>query len=262
LLTGKCILLTRPAGQNEALAAALQAHGAEAWLLPLIEILPPAEADAAALQAMAAQLPDFDLAFFVSPNAVEHALRLLPRPLWPASLRVATVGPGTARALHEAGFAEVIVPSNGFDSEAVLALPEFSAPAVAGRRVLILRGNGGRELLAESLFARGVQLAVRTCYQRRAPVLDVAPLLQAAHTGRLQAMVFSSSEAVDNLAQQLAAHTPALLRSAPVFVPHARIAQRLRELGAGELIETMPRGCRPAGGLAGPSRRVNCSSIG
>ncbi len=240
MLTGKCILLTRPAGQNEALAAALQAHGAQTWLLPLIEILPPGEADAAALQALAPRLSGFYLAFFVSPNAVAHALRLLPHPLWPASLRVATVGPGTARALHEAGFAEVVVPSSGFDSEAVLALPEFSAPAVAGRRVLILRGNGGRELLAETLLARGAQLAVHTCYQRRAPVLDVASLLQAARKGRLAALVFSSSEAVDNLAQQLAENMPALLRCAPVFVPHARIAQRLRELGATDLIETAP----------------------
>ena len=239
-LAGKRIVLTRPAGQNETLATVLQAQGAAVWCLPLIEILPPSEADAAALQALAPLLSSFDLAFFVSPNAVEHALRVLPHAGWPANLGVATVGPGSARALHQAGFSEVIVPQAGFDSEAVLALPAFAAPAVAGRRVLILRGNGGRELLAETLAARGAQVAVRTCYQRRAPVLDVAPLLQAARDGALHALVFSSSEAVGNLALRLGEATHELLQAVPAFVPHPRIAQRVRELGAAELIETAP----------------------
>lgn len=239
-LAGKRILLTRPAGQNESLAAALQAHGAATCCLPLIEIVPPDDADAAALQALAPHLADFALAFFVSPNAVAHALRLLPRACWPAGARVATVGPGSAKALHDAGFSEVIVPQTGFDSEAVLALPAFAAARVAGRRVLILRGNGGRELLAETLSARGAQVTLRTCYRRRAPALQAGPLLKAASEGGLQAIVFSSSEAVSNLAQCLGANMRGLLQAAPVFVPHARIAQRVRELGGFELIETGP----------------------
>jgi uroporphyrinogen-III synthase len=153
-LRGRSIVVTRPAGQADSLCAALAALGAEPLRFPLLTISPVA--DPAPLEAVARRLAEFELAFFVSPNAVNFALDvMLPVAPWPAELRVATVGKGSEAALAARGFTRVIAPQSGFDSESVLALPAFQAPALTGRRVLILRGDGGRDLLGDTLSARG-----------------------------------------------------------------------------------------------------------
>ena len=142
-LHGRSIVVTRPAGQADSLCAALAALGAEPLRFPLLTIAPVA--DPAPLEAVARRLGEFELAFFVSPNAVNLALDvILPAAPWPAELRVATVGKGSEAALAARGFERVIAPQSGFDSESVLALPAFQAPALAGRRGLIQRACAGR----------------------------------------------------------------------------------------------------------------------
>ena len=148
-----------------------------------------------ALQAIPAA-GEFSLAFFVSPNAVRFALdAMLPVAPWPAGVRVATVGKGSEAALAERGFTRVIAPSIGFDSESVLALPAFQVDAVAGRRVLVLRGDGGRDLLGDTLTARGAgsnTSPVTTVAARRRP----GALVERARAGRLDALTLTSSEGV------------------------------------------------------------------
>ncbi|GAB4060711.1 uroporphyrinogen-III synthase [Uliginosibacterium sediminicola] len=229
-LQGRCVLVTRPAHQAQTLVQGLRAAGAEALLLPLLEIRPLA--DTQPLAALGARLADYSLVFFVSSNAVQHALQVLPRALWPAQLRIATVGPGSAQALREAGFDQVLLPERDFDSEGVLAMPAFQAAALAGRRVLILRGNGGRELLASTLRARGVEVDVVSCYQRLPAVLDVQPVLQRFAAGQLDAISLTSSEGAAHFVAQLGEAAPQLLASLPCFVPHPRIAAKMTELGA------------------------------
>ena len=156
-LAGRSIVVTRPVGQADSLCAALIGLGAEPLLFPLLTISPVA--DPAPLQAVARRLEDFALAFFVSPNAVNFGLdAILPAAPWPASLPVATVGKGSEGALAARGFTAVIAPQSGFDSESVLALPAFQAQAVAGKRVLILRGDGGRDLLGDTVAASTIGL--------------------------------------------------------------------------------------------------------
>jgi len=158
----------RPREQAESLCARIEAAGGHALRFPVIAVGPAL--DPAPLQAIVGRLDEFDLAFFVSPNAVDHAMRaILPQRAWPARLRVATVGKGSQRVMHGWGFAEVIAPQDGFDSEAVIALPEFAAEAVRGRKVLIFRGDGGRELLADTLRERGASVEYVTCYRRYCP---------------------------------------------------------------------------------------------
>ena len=119
-LHGRSIVVTRPAGQADSLCAALAALGAEPLRFPLLTIAPVA--DPAPLEAVARRLGEFELAFFVSPNAVNLALDvILPAAPWPAELRVATVGKGSEAALAARGFERVIAPQSGFDSESVLA---------------------------------------------------------------------------------------------------------------------------------------------
>jgi uroporphyrinogen-III synthase len=216
-LAGRRILVTRPRELAQGLAALVARAGGEAVPYPAIEIRDAD--DPAPARALLARLGDFDLAVFVSPSAVRKAFELLGR-AWPEPVRAAAVGEGTRRELETRGLRQVIAPSGEADSEALLALPEMAAP----RRVAILRGAGGRELLAETLAARGASVESVACY-RRAPPEAPPP------AGRLDAICVNSVEALQNLLALLGAER---LAGAPLFVAHARIARRARELGLGE----------------------------
>lgn len=236
-LSGRCIAVTRPEGQAESLCQAIRAAGGQALPFPVLAIGPVP--DDAPLLALLPRLDEFDLAFFVSPNAVHHALDIvLSCRAWPAALRVATVGKGSERALALRGFSQVIAPQQGFDSESVLALPEFAAAAVHGRRVLILRGDGGRDLLAETLRTRGASVECVCCYRRFRPEIDSERLLAPARAGRLDALLLTSTEGVSNLALMVGEQGLALLRPVPVFASHPRIASRACEVGFTRVVST------------------------
>lgn len=246
-LQGRLIAVTRPEAQCASLAGAIRARGGEALVFPLI-LIEPIE-DSTALRAARDSLRDFDLAFFVSPNAIELGVAALGgREGWPPGLAVATVGAGSRRALEAQGFERVIAPREGADSEAVLALPEFSAAALGGKRLLIVRGDGGRDLLGQEAGRRGATVSYLSCYRRRAPAGGAESLVQSARSGRLSALTATSSEALANLAALAGAEGLAALSRVPVFVPHPRIAQRAQALGFVHVIET---GAGDSGLLAG-----------
>jgi uroporphyrinogen-III synthase len=131
-----------------------------------------------------------------------------------------------------------VAPRERFDSESLLALPELAGEHVGGRRVAIFRGDGGRELLAETLRARGAEVDCVSCYRRSGPAEGVAPLLAAWRTGKLDALTVSSSEGLRYLVDLLDTEGHALLQKTPVFVPHARIAENARALGLSNIILT------------------------
>ena len=220
-LRGRGILVTRPAGQAQRLAALVEAGGGRAILFPAIEIEP--------LEGPLPPLEEFDLVAFVSPTAVQCAGARLKG----SSVRVAAVGSGTRRELEAQGFTDVVAPRDGSDSEALLALPELQD--VAGKRILIVRGEGGRELLAESLTARGGEVEYLECYRRVVPRADPAPLL--SKWDEVDAVTVSSSEAVDNLVGLLGAGR---LAGKPLFANHPRVAERAREAGIAEVIVAGP----------------------
>lgn len=231
-LAGRVIVVTRPQAQAAPLAAAIRAAGGEPLCFPLLHIAPAA--DPAPLAALAERLATYDFAAFVSPNAVDHAVpALLQRAPWPAGLRPMAVGPATVQALAAHGLANCLAPAARFDSEALLELPELAAERMAGRRVVLFRGDGGRELLADTLRERGATVDPVACYQRSGPA-DFAPLLQAP---RLDAITVSSSEALRHLLDGLG---QARLNALPLFVPHARIAGQAHELGLRRVILTAP----------------------
>jgi uroporphyrinogen-III synthase len=217
-LAGRGVVVTRPAELARTLAALIESAGGRALVFPAVEIvdLPPP----AALE----RLAEFHLAIFVSPTAVARALALCRA--WPRQMRVAAVGEGTRRALERQGFANVISPQAGADSEALLALPEFAR--FAGDSVLIVRGAGGRELLGQTLAERGARVAFAECYRRERPRTDLRPLLEAWERGEVHAVTAFSSEAVDNLAAMLGEER---LQSAPLFASHARIAEQAKRRG-------------------------------
>lgn len=246
-LAGKTIVVTRPRAQAGPLAAAIAALGGEPLIFPLLEISPAV--DKQPLAAAVARLAEYSLAVFISPNAVDHALpAILAEGPWPVGLQPAAVGQGTVKALAAHGVSGCVAPAERFDSEALLALPELSAERVAGRRVAIFRGDGGRELLADTLRARGAEVDCITCYRRSGPAEGVAPLLAAWRAGSLDALTVSSSEGLRYLVDLLDAEGRSYLQETPVFVPHARIADNARALGLSNIILT---GVADAGILAG-----------
>lgn len=237
-LEGKRILVTRPAAQAAGLAALIAQRGGETVCFPLIDIAPAD--DWQALDDAIDRLDAFFLAIFISPNAVDFGLpRLLSRRAWPEGLRAVAIGPGTVKRLADFGIADVLVPQDRFDSEALLALAPLQAERVAGQRVLILRGNGGRELLAETLRARGAAVECVPCYRRTAP-RDGSAVVSLLRNNALDAVTLSSSEGLRNLLELLDTGSRERLLALPVFVPHRRIADEATRLGLHRVVLTGP----------------------
>jgi uroporphyrinogen-III synthase len=238
-LAGRTIVVTRPLAQAGPLAEAIAAAGGAPLIFPLLEISPAA--DRQPLADTAARLGDYDWAVFISPNAVDYALpTLLAGGPWPATLRPAAIGQGTVRALLAHDIDDCLAQRERFDSEALLALPELAAERIAGARVAILRGDGGRELLADTLRQRGAVVDCITCYRRSPPSAGAEPLLVAWRAGRLAALTVSSSEGLRHLLDLLDDEGRKHLQATPLFVPHARIAETARESGLHNIILSGP----------------------
>lgn len=236
-LEGRHIVVTRPAGQAAHLAEALAALGARPVLFPVLAIFDVE--DKAPLLDAAIRLDQYDWACFVSPNAVEKSLTtILSRRPWPARLRAATLGKSSEMALARFGVADIVAPRDRFDSEALVALPELQD--MAGKRVVVFRGDGGRELLGDTLKARGATVDYVTCYRRGRPDLDPAPLIRLWNDGMLSAATVTSSEGLRNLYDMVGKLGQTWLRKTPTFVPHERIAEQAGTLGLQNVILTGP----------------------
>lgn len=190
-LTGLHVLNTRPAGQGEALDAALREAGARVSHLPLIDIMPlPLAAED---ERRLLDLDRFDGVFFVSANAARLGLDAVAGcwPQWPFRMPAYAVGRGTAVVLEQAGLT-VAVPERA-DSEGLLALPALQQ--VAGQRFLLFRGQGGRELLRETLQARGAEVVVIERYRRDLPAAAVQQWQALASTD-LRIVILTSPDAL------------------------------------------------------------------
>ncbi|HOM13648.1 MAG TPA: uroporphyrinogen-III synthase [Rubrivivax sp.] len=230
------VIVTRPQAQAEPLAARLRAAGIDAVTLPLIEIA--AAHDAQPLRAAWAALGEYTLAMFVSANAVQYFMQARPHAArWPQPLWAAAPGPGTAAMLRAAGVppARLVEPRPGdaYDSEALWQ--RLREREWQGRRVLVLRGENGRDWLGEQLRSRGAQVDFVAAYRRVLPRLDAAAgtLLEAAAARpRDHLWLVSSSEAAANL-RRLAPQAD--WAQAAAVAPHARIVAALHALGFGEV---------------------------
>jgi uroporphyrinogen-III synthase len=228
-LAGLSIVVTRPREQAAQLVNGIENLGGICIQFPLLEITPLS--DDSPLRALLARLHEFQLAIFISPNAVRYGMAAIRSAGGlPGTLQIATVGLSSARALHDHGVEKVIAPQQRFDSEALLELPELQQ--VNGKRVVIFRGDSGRELLGDTLKSRGADVEYVTCYHRSKAQHDVTALLAA----RPDALTVSSSEALQNLRQILNATDRERLAAIPLFVSHQRIAAAACKLGWQEII--------------------------
>jgi len=113
---------------------------------------------------------------------------------------------------------------------------------MAGKRVVIFRGNGGRELLGDTLIQRGASLEYAECYQRRKPDIDTTSLLSAWMQGEIHAVIITSSEGLHNLFDIIGKLGQQLLKSTPVFTVHERIARTAKKLGLRKIVKSTSTG--------------------
>ncbi len=244
-MTG-AVVITRPLAQAASLAARVSALGRAVEVLPLLEISPLP--DQTALKAALARLDHYALVAFVSPNAIDAAFAHIPH--WPAAVTAAVVGEGSRAALAAHGVPHIVSPGDAAQSDSEHLLQSLDLPALQGQPVLIIRGESGRELMADGLRAAGALVDVVPAYRRAVPALTPA---LAATLKRLLAQhndwIITSSEALRGLLGLLAEmdlrHPDAMQHNSVVamqqqhlIVPHARIAETANKLGFSKLTLT------------------------
>ncbi|WP_437879490.1 uroporphyrinogen-III synthase [Pseudomonas sp. LRF_L74] len=243
-MTAWRVLLTRPAAENETLEVALDHAGIASATLPLLEI--EALEETGEQRSLIMELDRYQAVIVVSKPAarigLERVDRLWPQP--PIYLRWFAVGAGTAAILDDYGV-DVRYPDSGEDSEALLAMPALDEALQAPiPRALILRGEGGRELIAETLRERGVAVDYLPLYRRVLPEYPAGTLMQKIQAERLNAVLVSSAQGLEHL-RRLAADAWKQVAGMTLLVPSARVAERAREAGARCVIE-----CRGASAAA------------
>jgi len=238
-LAGVNLLITRPVMPASRTAQRLAALGATPLIFPTTIIEAPH--DPSRLNKVLATLSNYYAAIFVSPSAAEMTLApfgTAARQL-PVGLHVFAPGPGTAEDLTSRGVVNVEIPETSFDSDGLLALSELQEAAVKGKRIVIFRGNDGRELLREELAKRGATVDAITAYHRRAPRTAPTGLLELLRSGKVNALSAMSSDAITNLIPLIPANERAtLLYALPVYASHERIAATARAAGFRNVIET------------------------
>ena len=227
------VLLLRPAAQASADVAVCQQLG---WL-PVVVSPMCLVAESAVLSTLPEAMQAANVVFWVSPGAVTVAAAVLPET---ASTIHVAVGDATARALRAQGVQQVLLPSDGHDSEAVLRLPLWRD---APKRVLVVRGVGGRDFLVDALRARGWVVQVAEVYRRVAQTIDWARLLPYLHSGSLNAVYVAASSMFEAWWGQIPPSLRDSWQSLLYLTHHERVAAVLRHHGLNvKVVDTLAQG--------------------
>lgn len=235
-LQGLRVLITRPEGRNEELRGALATAGAQVSVQPLLRIVPLGEGDER-YQRARRHLLDLDVyqhIIFISVNAVDCGMALIDElwPQYPVGVRCHAIGKATEQALGRWPWpAGALAPLVGdqprsMDSESLLSAPEFND--VDGQRVLIVRGCGGRETLADKLRERNARVDYAECYQRCAPQLSAAALQAQLDAAGISLVCLNSGDTLAQFAQRIA---PERRGDYHLVVPSKRVKHMAEEAG-------------------------------
>jgi len=214
-LQGVGVLVTRPRTQAIELVDAIEAAGGSAYCFPVIDI---AALDELEVRVAAEALGKPDIVIFISRNAVEYGIK------YTAGGKVAAIGPATAKAIKAAGRVVDLQPADGYDSEHLLAEPPLQD--VAGKRIRIIRGSRGRELLADELRSRGANVDYLSVYERRLPPVGSETLADLESRWRqyqINVITIMSVQTLVNLAKLLPAWCAEQLESTPLVTPAGRV---------------------------------------
>ena len=229
-LQGLGVLVTRPAHQADNLCHLIETAGGHPYRLPTIKIETSGEAEQSKAQALLQNLQDHGLLIFISANAVQYSKSLLGSiKNWPKNIQTAVIGQATARAF-EAAFSQNadLTPAGDNNSETLLALPELQQ--VSGRRIIIIRGEGGRPLLGDSLKQRGADVHYASVYHRSLPAMKLDEHIDALRDS-VDVITATSVESLQNLVTLLAEPMADWLWSRPVFVLHQRQVAAAQQMG-------------------------------
>ncbi len=225
---GPTMLVTRPTHQaNQLMELALSAGGT-AYGFPTIEIKPVKKS--IDLLETIKTLPDCDYLFFISPNAVIHGIEAISGAIGdiPKTIKLAAVGAGTVAALKTAGYHCQLAPEDNFNSESLLALPALQD--IQNKRIIIFRGNGGRNKLKNELSQRGAHVVYAECYERAIPEANPETLINKLRNHNINIISFTSSDAARNLVTILG-NNAELVLNLPVIVVSQRISDVCQTLG-------------------------------
>ncbi len=234
VLNGACVLVTRPEHQAENLSRLIEQRGGVAVRFPTLEIV---SRDDDRIKSTLANLDGFQWVVFISANAVNFALKAnsgkIPRT---KSVRFAAVGQATAQAMKMAGLPVDLVPEYGYNSEALLEMPQLQQ--VEGQNCLIVRGEGGREQLATTLRSRGAEVDYLEVYKRIIPRMDSSPVVELLAQHRLDVITVTSAEALQNLSLMLGEKNNKLLSLIPLVVVSDRIRCLAADMGFNRITVT------------------------
>ena len=230
-LSGLTVLITRPSNQVESLRRAIESGGAKVLSLPLIEIR--ALNDAQAIQDLkdkVLQLDCYQSLIFVSNNAVSFGGEVINNywPQFPIKVDVIAVGPTTAEAASERFACEVIQPTSGMTSEDILRLPQLQD--VSEKKIGIVRGQGGRELLADTLRERGAIVDYLEAYSRTPIDYTSADFCNRLLEAGVNVLTVSSGESLDRLTHLLVDNRKKL-QQLNLLVPSQRVGRQAENAG-------------------------------
>tara|TARA_B110000444_G_scaffold257116_1_gene294920 strand:- start:755 stop:1543 length:789 start_codon:yes stop_codon:yes gene_type:complete len=230
-LSGLTVLVTRPSNQIERLCKAIESCGAKTLSLPLIEIKPLVDAKAIQdLKDKVLELDSYRSLIFVSNNAVSFGGEVINNywPQFPIGVDVIAVGPTTAKAASERLGCEVIQPSDGMTSEDILSLPQLAD--VGEQKIGIVRGQGGRELLADTLRERGAEVDYLEAYSRTPIKYTTVDFCKKIQDAGVNVLTVSSGESLDRLTHLLVDNKE-MMRKLSLLAPSERVAAQAREAG-------------------------------
>jgi len=231
-LGGLQVLVTRPHGQAAALCDLIRQASGHPLHIPVIEICPPHHIEPAI--ALIDKLDEFDLAVFISSNAVSHAHQLVSSlRAWPEGMRLAVIGKRSAEALRQCGLYADLCPAHGFNSESLLAMEEMWQ--LEGKKIIIFRGEGGRELLAQTLSARGASVVYAEVYRRAIPENSRELLNHVISNGNVDIIIATSNEGLQNLYDMVRAENRSKLLQKPLVLISHRGAMLAEKLGFSEV---------------------------
>ena len=225
-LQGLTVMVTRPQEQAGNLAGLIEKNGGVAFLYPVINI--DDTDDTEQRDQLLHRLPAFDIAIFISPTAVRKTFEIINA--LPSNVMVAAIGSSTVLALNNQGIKVSIAPE-GHDSEALLQHAQLQPGLLAGKSVIIFRGQGGRELLGDTLVSRGASVVYAEVYKRMRN--DSLPPLSAEELRAIDIIAVTSNEGLQNL-YDLAGER-VLLTETPLLVPGIRCQNLAEKLGFSQI---------------------------
>ena len=235
-LNGAYVLVTRPVHQAENLCRIIEQQGGVAVRFPTLQIVGlDSQSDSQSDNLSAAtnpliQLSKYRWLIFTSVNAVNFALKANGGKIARFQVaQIAAIGQATARELESAGLQATIIPGQGYDSESLLAMPQMQH--VNDQDILIVRGQGGREELANVLRSRGANVGYWEVYKRVIPDIDGSEVISLLEQGLLDVIIITSCEALQNLLAMLGANYKKKLAIIPLVVISDRISRLAGELG-------------------------------